>query len=91
MDSLLNRIPSLLLFECTAAAVYLRGAKLSPGLSIFAALLIVAAQIFAGEEKWSLNKFLIFLMLLALTGLFSWNIMVRLERPDDLPRAAPSL
>lgn len=87
MDSLLNRIPSLLLFECTAAAVYLRGAKLSPGLSIFAALLIVTAQIFAGEEKWSLNKFLIFLMLLALTGLFSWNIMVRLERPDDLPRA----
>ncbi|MGI6075761.1 MAG: ComEC/Rec2 family competence protein [Pyramidobacter sp.] len=91
MDSLLNRIPSLLLFVGTAAAVYLRGAGLPMGLAVFAAFLIVAAQICVGEEKWDLFKFQILLILMALTGLFSWNVSARLARPADLPSAVSGI
>ncbi len=44
-----------------------------------------------GEEKWDLFKFQILLILMALTGLFSWNVSARLARPADLPSAVSGI
>ena len=85
MSSLLNNAPALLVLEALVLAVMCRGVGLSLFLSVAFSKLIVLAQIFIAEGRWSARRVLFVLFLCALCAFGAVSVTERLETREALP------
>jgi competence protein ComEC len=85
MDSLLNSIPSLLLFESVIFTLYTQTKGMPLFFSIFVSELILVSQALVGEEKWERRRCEIFLTVMFFAALMPVYLSGQLSQQDVLP------
>ena len=79
MDSLLNRIPALLLLQGGALSLAAVESGLPLWLTIPLSVCALSAEMLLSEERWYARKFCFALALVVLSGVFSVFLQSRLE------------
>ncbi len=87
MPSFLNNAPALFVLEALCLTILCRGLRLSFFLSVVLSELVVLAQIFLAEERWSVRRVLFVLCLCNCCALGCFYVTSRLDVREMLPQS----
>ena len=87
MPSFLNNAPALFVLEALCLTILCRGLRLSFFLSVVLSELVVLAQIFLAEERWSVRRVFFVLCLCSFCVLGGFYVTSRLDVREMLPQS----